>query len=205
MKTYNLIPLLVVFLFGQCTTPEQKQDEKMEVAAAATILGGQASVVDDVSAMNIVQIAVSSPDHTTLVAAIQAAGLVDVLANNGPLTVFAPTNEAFDKLPEGTVENLLKPENKMALVNLIHFHAAPGTYKGDLLKDGLLLYQAQGDKVLVKRLDDGSKYTVKREKTFYFPMSNKDFQTISITGSTPDWDQLENILEKMVRSFKFID
>lgn len=156
MKTYNLIPLLVVFLFGQCTAPEQKQDEKMELVTAATIVGGQASVVDDVSAMNIVQIAVSSPDHTTLVAAVQAAGLVDVLANNGPLTVFAPTNEAFDKLPEGTVENLLKPENKMALVSLIHFHAAPGTYKGDLLKDGSLLYQAQGDKVLVERQDDGS-------------------------------------------------
>jgi uncharacterized surface protein with fasciclin (FAS1) repeats len=156
MKTYKFIPFLLALFIIQCTSPEQKEAEKMEAVASAPILGGQGSIVDDVSAKNIVQIAAGSDAHTTLVAAIQAAGLVDVLANNGPLTVFAPTNEAFDNLPDGTVENLLKPENKMALVNLIHFHAAPGTYKGDLLKDGMLLYQAQGDKVLIERQEDES-------------------------------------------------
>ena len=71
-----------------------------------------------------------SKDHTTLVAAVQAAGMEDVLTNAGPLTVFAPTNEAFDKLPEGTVEELLKPENKSKLANIITYHAAPGSYTG---------------------------------------------------------------------------
>ena len=156
MKTYKFIPFLLTLFIIQCTPPDQKQAEKMEAVAATPMPGGQGSIVDDVSAKNIVQIAAGSDAHTTLVAAIQAAGLVDVLANNGPLTVFAPTNEAFDNLPDGTVENLLKPENKMTLVNIIHFHAAPGTYKGDLLKDGMLLYQAQGDKVLIEKQADGS-------------------------------------------------
>ena len=147
----------MVFLSVQCTGPEQKQAETLEGTTTSTPLaGGQASIDDDVSAKNIVQIAVGSPDHTTLVAAVQAAGLVDVLANNGPLTVFAPTNEAFDQLPEGTVDNLLKPENKMSLVNLIHFHATPGTYKEDFLKDGMVLGQAQGDKLDVVVQDDGT-------------------------------------------------
>jgi len=156
MKTYKIIPLLLALLIIQCTGPDQKKTDTMKVTATLPTAGGQAYIADDVSAMNIVQIAASSDDHTTLVAAVEAAGLVNVLANNGPLTVFAPTNEAFEKLPEGTVEHLLKPENKMELVNLIHFHAAPGTYKGDLLKDGMLLYQAQGDKVLIERHEDGS-------------------------------------------------
>jgi len=156
MKTYKVIPLLLTMFLIQCTGPEQKQTGSMKVDATVQTAGGQAYVVDDVSAMNIVQIAASSDDHTTLVAAVEAAGLVNVLANNGPLTVFAPTNEAFEKLPEGTVEYLLKPENKMELVNIIHFHAAPGAYKGDLLKDGMQLYQAQGDKVLIERHEDGS-------------------------------------------------
>ena len=156
MKTYKIIHLLLALLIFQCTGPDQKKTDTMKVTATLPTAGGQAYIADDVSAMNIVQIAASSDDHTTLVAAVEAAGLVNVLANNGPLTVFAPTNEAFEKLPEGTVEHLLKPENKMELVNLIHFHAAPGTYKGDLLKDGMLLYQAQGDKVLIERHEDGS-------------------------------------------------
>ena len=154
MKTIKFLPyLLALACLIQCASPEQQSSGTLE---ATTPAGGQASVDDDVSAQNIVQIASGSLDHTTLVAAVQAAGLVDVLANNGPLTVFAPTNEAFDQLPAGTVENLLKPENKSALINIIHFHATPGTYKGDLLKDGLWLGQAQGDKIQVKVQPDGS-------------------------------------------------
>ena len=144
MKTYKFIPFLLALFIIQCTSPEQKEAEKMEVVASAPMPGGQGSITDDVSAKNIVQIAAGSDAHTTLVAAIQAAGLVDVLANNGPLTVFAPTNEAFDNLPDGTVENLLKPENKMTLVNIIHFHAAPGTYKGDLLKGRHVIISGTG-------------------------------------------------------------
>ncbi|MGC1690117.1 MAG: fasciclin domain-containing protein, partial [Pseudolabrys sp.] len=75
---------------------------------------------------NIVQNAVNSKDHTTLVAAVKAAGLVDTLQSPGPFTVFAPTNEAFAKLPAGTVDTLLKPENKKTLTNVLTYHVVPG-------------------------------------------------------------------------------
>ncbi len=84
---------------------------------------------------NIVQNAVNSKDHTTLVAAVKAAGLVDTLSGPGPFTVFAPTNEAFAKLPPGTVDTLLKPENKAMLVAVLTYHVVPGQYNAaDLMK-----------------------------------------------------------------------
>jgi len=89
---------------------------------------------------NIVQNAVNSKDHTTLVAAVKAAGLVDTLQSPGPFTVFAPTNEAFAKLPAGTVDTLLKPENKKTLTNVLTYHVVPGRLSAkDLMakiKDG---------------------------------------------------------------------
>ncbi len=75
---------------------------------------------------NIIQNAVNSKDHTTLVAAVKAAGLVETLEGAGPFTVFAPTNEAYAKLPPGTVESLLKPENKATLVKILTYHVVPG-------------------------------------------------------------------------------
>ena len=80
----------------------------------------------DVSVENIVQNAVNSKDHTTLVAAVKAAGLVTTLEGTGPFTVFAPTNEAFDKLPPGTVATLVKPENKAMLTKILTYHVVPG-------------------------------------------------------------------------------
>jgi len=83
----------------------------------------------------IVQNAVNSADHTTLVAAVKAAGLVDTLNSAGPFTVFAPTNEAFDKLPAGTVDNLLKPENKDTLTKVLTYHVVAGKLSAkDLMK-----------------------------------------------------------------------
>jgi uncharacterized surface protein with fasciclin (FAS1) repeats len=114
---------------------------------------GQSTTLDEVSDPNILQVAIGSPDHTTLVVAVQAAELEDVLSNNGPLTVFAPVNSAFEALPEGTVETLLKPENKAVLARIIKFHAAPGTYTGDGLKDGSQLFMASGHYVPVTNVD----------------------------------------------------
>ena len=89
---------------------------------------------------NIVQNAVNSKDHTTLVAAVKAAGLVDTLQSPGPFTVFAPTNEAFAKLPAGTVDTLLKPENKQTLTNVLTYHVVPGRLSAkdlmEKIKDG---------------------------------------------------------------------
>lgn len=75
---------------------------------------------------NIIENAVNSKDHTTLVAAVKAAGLVETLSGTGPFTVFAPTNAAFDKLPKGTVDNLLKEENKGMLTGILTYHVVPG-------------------------------------------------------------------------------
>lgn len=111
---------------------------------------GQAAVKDDTSSPNILQIAIGSADHSTLVAAVQAASLENALVNAGPLTVFAPTNEAFAKLPAGTVEDLLKPENKSALANILKYHVTPGNYSKEFLKKFKKLGQANNGSVEVE-------------------------------------------------------
>ncbi|MDC6362885.1 MULTISPECIES: fasciclin domain-containing protein [Flavobacteriaceae] len=111
---------------------------------------GQAFIEDDGSTPNVLQIAIGSPDHSTLVAAVQAAELENALVNAGPLMVFAPTNAAFDALPEGTVENLLKPENKDALANILKYHVTPGNYSKDFLKNFKKLGQANDQNVPVE-------------------------------------------------------
>jgi uncharacterized surface protein with fasciclin (FAS1) repeats len=92
-------------------------------ALANPMVGGAAMY----STKTIVENAMQSKDHTTLVAAVKAAGLVDTLSGPGPFTVFAPTNEAFDKLPAGTVDMLIKPENKAQLTSILTYHVVPGT------------------------------------------------------------------------------
>lgn len=95
---------------------------------------------------NIVENAVNSEDHTTLVAAVKAAGLVDTLSSPGPFTVFAPTNEAFAKLPAGTVDTLLKPENKALLTKILTYHVVAGNISSkDLVK---MIKQGKGKAVL---------------------------------------------------------
>lgn len=84
---------------------------------------------------NIVQNAMNSKDHTTLVAAVKAAGLVDTLEGKGPFTVFAPTNEAFEKLPSGTVDTLLKPENKKQLTGILTYHVVAGKLTSEKLAE----------------------------------------------------------------------
>ena len=104
---------------------------------------------------NIVQNAVNSKDHTTLVAAVKAAGLVATLESKGPFTVFAPTNAAFGKLPAGTVDTLVKPENKATLTKILTYHVVPGRLAAADLKDGMKLKTAEGEQLTVKL--DGSK------------------------------------------------
>ncbi len=134
----------------------QPSGSGFDAADASANTHGQAGVIDEVSDPNILQVALSSPDHTTLVAAVQAAELENVLVNAGPLTVFAPTNAAFDQLPAGTVADLLKPENKQKLAQIITFHASPGTYEGSGLRDGMQLYQATGHYIPVEVNAEGT-------------------------------------------------
>src|ERR1700754_1935624 len=102
---------------------------------------------------NIVQNAVNSKDHTTLVAAVKAAGLVETLEGKGPFTVFAPTNAAFGKLPAGTVDNLVKPENKPTLTKILTYHVVAGKLDAADLTDGKKLKTVEGEELTVKKAD----------------------------------------------------
>ncbi|MCX2738445.1 fasciclin domain-containing protein [Pontibacter anaerobius] len=133
-------------MLAACSSPEQQTDITREVQheeAAA----GQSAVQDDESQKNVVQVAASSPDHTTLVTAVKTAELVDVLSNAGPFTVFAPTNEAFNQLPAGTVEGLLKPEKRSDLRNILQYHVYVGVLNADIFEDGQSLGQVNGGRV----------------------------------------------------------
>ena len=143
--------LAVVFSMAACggsATNQESTNEETLIANDKT--KGQAFVEDDVSNPNVLQVAIGSADHSTLVAAVQAANLENVLVNAGPLMVFAPTNAAFDALPEGTVANLLKPENKADLANILKFHVTAGNYSKDFLKKFKKIGQANDQSVKVE-------------------------------------------------------
>ncbi len=145
--------LLLLLLISSCKNETKDQStitNTPESIATEAQNQGQAFIKDDVSKPNVLQIAIGSPDHSTLVAAVQAASLENVLVNAGPLMVFAPTNEAFDALPPGTVEDLLKPENKDALANILKYHVTPGNYNKDFLKKFKKLGQANDQSVVVE-------------------------------------------------------
>lgn len=136
-------------------------------ATADTVMVGGAPMYPS---KNIIENAVNSKDHTTLVAAVKAAGLVETLEGKGPFTVFAPTNEAFGKLPAGTVETLVKPENKATLVKILTYHVVSGNYTAaDLMK----MVKAGGGKAMLKTVEgdplmlseNGSKLYVSGEKS----------------------------------------
>lgn len=148
--------LLVVAGFALIVTAgcESKTETATETASApAEQAAGQSGVQDETSQKNVVQVAMSSKDHTTLVTAVKAAELVDALSNAGPFTVFAPTNAAFDKLPAGTVEGLLKPEKKEALTDILQYHVSVGVYKAESLQDGQILGQVNGGNITVSKKD----------------------------------------------------
>lgn len=157
MKT-NL-KLLSIFIlamtFMSCNGNKERQPESKTSTSAVTDdkNKGQAFIKDDVTNPNVLQIAMDSKDHSTLVAAIQAAQLENVLVNAGPLMVFAPTNEAFDALPTGTVENLLKPENKNALADIFKYHVTPGNYSKEFLTKFKKLGQANNQDVQIEVIE----------------------------------------------------
>lgn len=156
LRTMGLVLLLA--LNGSCKNGPQNETSTTDQNESGAVLEnnkGQAFIEDDGSTPNVLQIAIGSPDHSTLVAAVQAAELENALVNAGPLMVFAPTNAAFDALPEGTVEDLLKPENKEALANILKYHVTPGNYSKDFLKNFKKLGQANNQDVPVEvRGDD---------------------------------------------------
>lgn len=144
--------MLALGLWAACQSPESNQTQRTASTSAPSV--GQSGVVDEVSNPNVVQTAAASPDHSTLVAAVQAADLVDALSNAGPFTVFAPTNEAFDALPAGTVDHLLKPANKSELVNILEYHTYVGKLPVEFLRDGESFDQVNAQKIQITREGD---------------------------------------------------
>jgi uncharacterized surface protein with fasciclin (FAS1) repeats len=145
-KIAGLLLIITWSVFAACnntTETEQTASSSTETSAAS----GQEAVKDDESQKDVVKIAVGSADHTTLVAALKQAELVTSLSNAGPFTVFAPTNAAFDKLPAGTVDDLMKEDKKADLQNILQYHVAVAGYKAENMKDGQVIGQANGDNI----------------------------------------------------------
>ena len=145
---FSAAAICALTLTAVVTAPVQAQDKmKSEMSGEKTVMVGGAPMYPS---KNIVQNAVNSKDHTTLVAAVKAAGLVDTLSSKGPFTVFAPTNAAFGKLPKGTVETLVKSENKATLTKILTYHVVPGKLNAADLTDGKKLTTVEGEELTVK-------------------------------------------------------
>lgn len=124
---------------------------------AAFLLSSIGLAADPAQPTTVVDVAVGSNDHSTLVTALKAADYVRSLQNAGPFTVFAPTNAAFSKLPKGTLDNLVKPESKEALQNILKYHVAVSVYDTRMMKEGMKLGVANGGNV-VFHVKDGKTY-----------------------------------------------
>ncbi len=154
MKKLRLFTALSLSIFVlSCDSGKQPESSSSAAVPEAQSMAGQSGVKDDLSQKNVVQVAIGSKDHTTLVKAVQTAGLVDALSNAGPFTVFAPTNAAFDKLPAGTVDGLLKPEKKDDLTDILQYHVSVGVYNADQLQDGQSLGQVNGGNITISKKD----------------------------------------------------
>lgn len=150
MKTIKVLSLFAfsALLFVSCG--EKKKEMKEEATEVVTAV--EEAVVEEVTP-NIVGVAAGNDNFTTLVAAVQAAGLVETLSSAGPFTVFAPTNDAFAKLPEGTVEGLLKPESKDALTGILTYHVVAGKFEAAAVIEAI---NANDGKFTVETVQGGS-------------------------------------------------
>lgn len=161
MSTRLFAALLVGITATAFTTAPAGAQSTNAVMTSDTVMVGGAPMYPS---KNIIENAVNSKDHTTLVAAVKAAGLVETLQGKGPFTVFAPTNEAFAKLPPGTVDTLLKPENKAALVKVLTYHVVSGNYtSADLMK----MVKTGGGKAMLKTVE-GKPLTLSENGTKLF-------------------------------------
>ncbi|WP_338870974.1 fasciclin domain-containing protein [Spirosoma sp. SC4-14] len=164
MKTFKLFfSLLILLMIGQRSFAQEK-----------TVTVGGAPMYPS---KNIIENAVNSKDHTTLVAAVKAAGLVETLSGPGPFTVFAPTNKAFDKLPKGTVETLVKPENKATLTGILTYHVVSGKMSAEdlmkAIKDG-------GGKATLTTVAGGTLTAMQKGKKIELTDAKGDVATVTI-------------------------
>lgn len=148
-KIFSMLFIAAAITFSGCNNKKTAG----ETTDAPVSTGGQEAVQDDESQKDVVKVAVGSADHTTLVAALKQAELVTSLSNAGPFTVFAPTNAAFDKLPAGTVDGLMKDDKKADLQNILQYHVTTSSLKAEFLTDGMTLGMVNGDKVTISVKD----------------------------------------------------
>jgi uncharacterized surface protein with fasciclin (FAS1) repeats len=154
MKTFfKLLPIITVALMISCNQSTQTKTDISSDTDAFSISGGQENVKDSDSQKDVVKVAMGSKDHTTLVAALKQADLVTSLSNAGPFTVFAPTNEAFNKLPKGTVEALMKDDKKEDLQNILQYHVFMSALTPQSFTDGQTLGMVNGDNISVSVKD----------------------------------------------------
>jgi len=150
MKGYKiLMGVLLLAIMAACNNTTGKITDPANTAQATPPAGGQENVKDDVSAKDVIKVAAASKDHTTLVAALKQADLITSLSNAGPFTVFAPTNAAFDKLPAGTVDRLMKADQKEALQNILQYHVTVAAMKAETFTDGQVLGMVNGDNITI--------------------------------------------------------
>lgn len=169
MKKFLNIPtitLITIIMLACNDVVNESQKGVPEVAA------GQSGVQDNESQKDVVKIAAGSKDHTTLVAAVKQAELVDVLSNAGPFTVFAPTNAAFHKLPKETLNALMTDAKKADLQDILQYHVSVGVFKADMLQDGQVINQANSQNISITKKD--GKITVNGTATIIatIPASN---------------------------------
>ncbi len=165
MKTIKFLGLFILSAFFTSATFAQMEK--------TTMVGGAAMY----PSKNIVENAVNSKDHTTLVAAVKAAGLVETLESAGPFTVFAPTNEAFDKLPKGTVETLLKPENKAKLTSVLTYHVVAGKLGS---KELMEMVKAGHGKATLKTVQGENLYVTMKGKKLMITDESGNTATVTI-------------------------
>ena len=169
-KTLFSLALVAMFSAANLNTVSA---QKMKTKEKTVMVGGAAMY----PTKNIVENAVNSKDHTTLVAAVKAAGLVETLSSAGPFTVFAPTNAAFDKLPAGTVETLVKPENKATLTKILTYHVVAGRMTAaDLTK----AIKAGKGKATLKTVSGGTLTAMAKGKTIELKDEKGGVSTVTI-------------------------
>ncbi|HPG11101.1 MAG TPA: fasciclin domain-containing protein [Chitinophagaceae bacterium] len=151
----SLLPMFAFSFFVACNNENKGSNTSGDDNTTTTTSGGQETVQDEESQKDIVKIAVGSKDHSTLVAALKQADYVTALSNAGPFTVFAPTNAAFDKLPAGTVDELMKADKKNDLQNILEYHVSIGVFKENMMQDGQLIDQANNQKITISKSTDG--------------------------------------------------
>lgn len=172
VKQFIIISSLAISILTTGCGGKQQEPTATASATEEAAGAGQSAVQDDMSQKDVVKTAAGSADHSTLVAAVKAAELVDVLSNAGPFTVFAPTNEAFNKLPAGTVDDLLKPENKAKLQDILQYHVAVAVYKPEMMQDGQTIGMANSGNIKISVKDGVIMVNGKAKVLATIPASN---------------------------------